>query len=281
MLTLSSIAELRSQIFVWRQQGQRIAFVPTMGNLHAGHLKLVTTARETADKVIVSIFVNPTQFGPNEDFAKYPRTVTEDSQQLSACQTDLLFLPTVETLYPQHSQTQLAVPELANRLCGLSRPGHFDGVALIVCKLLNLVQPDQMYLGEKDFQQLTIIRQIVSDLNIPTDVLSVATVRESNGLAMSSRNGYLSAEQREQASQLYQTLIQTRDQLLRGQSATELLRLQSQRLESLGFNLDYLSLCRQSDLQTASEQDSQLILLVAARLGTTRLIDNLCFERPV
>ena len=279
MQTATSIDALRAQIREWRKQSQTIAFVPTMGNLHAGHLKLVTTAKQHADKVVVSIFVNPTQFGPNEDFARYPRTETEDSIRLASCETDLLFLPTVDSLYPQASLTQIAVPELANQLCGLYRPGHFDGVALIVCKLLNMVQPDILYLGEKDFQQLTVIRQMVDDLNIPTQIESIATVRETDGLAMSSRNAYLSREHRQLAPELYQTLIRSRDALLKGASPAQLLTEQTQQLEQQGFTVDYLSLCRRQDLHAATDQDSDLVLLIAARLGTTRLIDNICFDR--
>ncbi len=279
MQTATSIDALRAQIREWRKQSQTIAFVPTMGNLHAGHLKLVTTAKQHADKVVVSIFVNPTQFGPNEDFARYPRTETEDSIRLASCETDLLFLPTVENLYPQASLTQIAVPELANQLCGLYRPGHFDGVALVVCKLLNMVQPDSLYLGEKDFQQLTVIRQMVDDLNIPTQIESIATVRETDGLAMSSRNAYLSREHRQLAPELYQTLIRSRDALLKGASPAQLLTEQTQQLEQQGFTVDYLSLCRRQDLHAATDQDSDLVLLIAARLGTTRLIDNIYFDR--
>ena len=279
MQTVTTIETLRMQIREWRNNGQQIAFVPTMGNLHDGHLNLVTKAKQNADKVVVSIFVNPTQFGPNEDFARYPRTEAEDSNLLADCETDLLFLPIVETLYPQASQTQISVAELANRLCGLHRPGHFDGVALVVCKLLNMVQPDILCLGEKDFQQLTVIRQMVDDLNIPTRVLSVATVREADGLAMSSRNAYLSSDHRQLATQLYQALIRSRDALLKGATPTQLLKKEIQQLEHLGFTVDYLSLCRQKDLNPASDEDSALVLLVAARLGTTRLIDNICFDR--
>ena len=279
MQTATSIDALRAQIREWHKQSQTIAFVPTMGNLHAGHLKLVTTAKQHADKVVVSIFVNPTQFGPNEDFARYPRTETEDSIHLASCETDLLFLPTVENLYPQASLTQIAVPELANQLCGLYRPGHFDGVALVVCKLLNMVQPDSLYLGEKDFQQLTVIRQMVDDLNIPTQIESIATVRETDGLAMSSRNAYLSREHRQLAPELYQTLIRSRDALLKGASPAQLLTEQTQQLEQQGFTVDYLSLCRRQDLHAATDQDSDLVLLIAARLGTTRLIDNIYFDR--
>jgi pantoate--beta-alanine ligase len=279
MQTLTSIETLRHQIQAWRHNGQRIAFVPTMGNLHDGHLNLVQTAKQNADKVVVSIFVNPTQFGPHEDFARYPRTESADSLRLSECATDVLFLPTVETLYPQTSQTQVSVPEVANRLCGLHRPGHFDGVALVVCKLLNMVQPDILYLGEKDFQQLTVIRRMVNDLNIPTQVASVATVREADGLAMSSRNTYLSQEHRALAPVLYQTLIETREALLENANPSLLLTQRIQHLEQLGFVVDYLSLCRQQDLHEASAEDTDLVLLVAARLGSTRLIDNIRFER--
>ena len=279
MQTVTTLDALRTQIRSWRQHGHTIGFVPTMGNLHEGHIKLVEAARQQADKVVVSIFVNPTQFGPHEDFDRYPRTEAADSLKLQACHTDLLFLPNVATVYPKPTLTQLSLPELANRLCGLKRPGHFDGVALVVCKLLNLVQPDLLVMGEKDFQQLTIIRRMVEDLNIPVQVNGVATVRETDGLAMSSRNTYLSHEHRQQAPVLYQSLLTIRAAILQGADPAQILAQQQQQLEQQGFELDYLSLCRRSDLHPANSDDSELIVLIAARLGTTRLIDNLAFNR--
>lgn len=279
MQTVSSVEALRSQVRQWRQAGLSIAFVPTMGNLHDGHIQLVTQAKQQADKVVVSIFVNPTQFGPNEDFASYPRTEQQDQQRLVACDTDLLFLPGVETLYPNGSQTQISVTGLSSLHCGAHRPGHFDGVALIVCKLLNIVQPDLLLLGEKDFQQLAVIRTMVADLNMPVSIQGVATVRESDGLAMSSRNGYLSEQQRQIAPKLYQALISARDAILMGNADLQALSEQQiQALQQAGFSVDYFNICRSNDLAPADD-DQNLVILVAARLGKTRLIDNVYFAR--
>ena len=279
MQTVSSVEALRSQVRQWRQAGLSIAFVPTMGNLHDGHIQLVTQAKQQADKVVVSIFVNPTQFGPNEDFASYPRTEQQDQQRLVACDTDLLFLPGVETLYPNGSQTQISVTGLSSLHCGAHRPGHFDGVALIVCKLLNIVQPDLLLLGEKDFQQLAVIRTMVADLNMPVSIQGVATVRESDGLAMSSRNGYLSEQQRQIAPQLYQALISAREAILAGNTDLQAVSEQQiQALQQAGFSVDYFNICRSNDLAPADD-DQNLVILVAARLGKTRLIDNVYFAR--
>ncbi|WP_026602936.1 pantoate--beta-alanine ligase [Methylomonas sp. 11b] len=280
MQIVTSVAALREVILQWRQNGQSVGFVPTMGNLHAGHIKLVSTARQGADKVVVSIFVNPTQFGPNEDFASYPRTEQQDQEKLLASGADLLFLPSVTEMYPQTTQTGISVSGLSALHCGASRPGHFDGVALVVCKLLNMVQPDVLLLGEKDFQQLTLIRQMVADLNIPVTVQGVATVREDDGLAMSSRNGYLSEQQRQQAPKLYQALCAARDDILAGyDDYPAVAEKQRQNLQQAGFAVDYFSICRSADLLPAYASDSNLLILAAARLGKTRLIDNLYFSK--
>lgn len=280
MQTVSSVEALRSQVRQWRQAGLSIAFVPTMGNLHDGHIQLVTQAKQQADKVVVSIFVNPTQFGPNEDFASYPRTEQQDQQRLVACDTDLLFLPSVETLYPSSSQTQISVTGLSSLHCGAHRPGHFDGVALIVCKLLNIVQPDLLLLGEKDFQQLAVIRTMVADLNMPVSIQGVATVRENDGLAMSSRNGYLSEQQRQIAPKLYQALMSAREAILAGNADLQAVSEQQiQALQQAGFSVDYFNICRSNDLAPAGDDDQDLVILVAARLGKTRLIDNVYFVR--
>jgi pantoate--beta-alanine ligase len=280
MEIVTNALALRDVIRQWRQAGQSVGFVPTMGNLHAGHIKLVSTARQQAAKVVVSIFVNPTQFGPNEDFASYPRTEQQDQEKLIASGADLLFLPSINEMYPQASRTGISVNGLSSLYCGASRPGHFDGVALVVCKLLNMVQPDLLLLGEKDFQQLTIIRQMVADLNIPVRVEGVSTVREIDGLAMSSRNGYLSAQQRQQASKLYQALCAARDQILAGHGDYVMVaEQQMQNLQQAGFAVDYLTICRSADLMPASFSDSDLLILAAAKLGNTRLIDNLYFSK--
>jgi pantoate--beta-alanine ligase len=282
MQTVSSVAALRQTLSQWRQAGLKIAFVPTMGNLHAGHLHLVKTAQSLADKVVVSIFVNPTQFGPNEDFTSYPRTEQQDAECLRAINTDLLFLPSTEEMYPQTLQTSVSVQGLSTLHCGASRPGHFDGVAVVVCKLLNMVQPELLLLGEKDFQQLAVIRRMVADLSIPVEIQGIPTVRESDGLAMSSRNGYLSAEQRQMAPQLYQALCAVRDAIQSNQTDDQqIIDQQSLQLQQNGFAIDYFHLCRSDDLLPASDQDQQLVLLIAARLGNTRLIDNVYFCRQI
>ncbi len=280
MQTVTDIAALRHIIRQWRQAGHSVGFVPTMGNLHAGHVKLVTTAKQQVDKVVVSIFVNPTQFGPSEDFASYPRTEQQDQEKLHDNAADLLFLPTVNEIYPQAAQTSISVKGLSALHCGASRPGHFDGVALVVCKLLNMVQPDVLLLGEKDFQQLAVIRQMVADLNIPVAVQGVPTVREVDGLAMSSRNGYLSESQRQVAPRLYQTLCTARDAILSGEpNFQSLAETQRQQLQHAGFAVDYFTICRSTDLMPAADNDQDLLILVAAKLGTTRLIDNLYFRK--
>lgn len=206
MEIITSITALRQTLRQWRQANEAIALVPTMGNLHAGHLALVAAAKQQAKRVVVSIFVNPTQFGEGEDFANYPRTELADAEKLLAAGVDVIFQPSITEIYPEKSLTTVHVAEISAQHCGAARVGHFDGVATVVCKLFNMVQPDKAFFGEKDFQQLAVIRTMVKNLNIAVEVVSVAIVREPDGLAMSSRNGYLSALERKQAPLLYQTL---------------------------------------------------------------------------
>jgi pantoate--beta-alanine ligase len=250
-----------------------------MGNLHAGHLALVNEAKKKADRVVVSIFVNPTQFGVGEDFETYPRTEREDQQKLDAIGTDLLFQPAVSEVYAPDAKTVVSVAGLSEWYCGAFRPGHFDGVATVVCKLFNMVQPDVALFGLKDFQQLTVIHAMVKDLDIPVEIIGVETLREASGLAMSSRNGYLTAEEKTVAAKLYQALCAARDAVLAGQAYQEIERAALQFLQESGFRPDYFSVCRASDLQKAGADDVELVLLVAARLGKTRLIDNIYFSR--
>lgn len=280
MLTISTIADLRQTIHDWRRSGLKIAFVPTMGNLHDGHLQLVEAARKLGDKVVVSIFVNPTQFGPNEDYARYPRTERQDADKLAAAHTDLLFLPTVDEIYPQQPQTSISVAGLSALHCGACRPGHFDGVALVVCKLLNMVQPDQLLLGEKDFQQLAVIRRMVADLNIPVQIHGVPTVRESSGLAMSSRNSYLTSDEKNLAPLLYRAISTVRNEILNGNNDyAGLVSREVGTLQHAGFAIDYFEVCRATDLLPADANDTQLVILIAAKLGKTRLIDNIHFDK--
>ncbi|MCK5888551.1 MAG: pantoate--beta-alanine ligase [Methylococcales bacterium] len=271
---------LKEKLRQWRQQGESIAFVPTMGNLHEGHIKLMSEAKKKADKVVASIFVNPMQFGENEDFDGYPRTEQADEEKLTAASVDLLFLPPVSEMYPEKSETTVTIAELAESHCGKSRKGHFDGVATVVAKLFNLVQPDMAFFGEKDFQQLLVIRKMVEDLNIPIKIFGVEIVRESDGLAMSSRNGYLSEVERELAPKLYQSLCTAKKELLVGSNSLEIVeQKQIGYLTGLGFDVDYFSICQSGNLQAAGEGDKDLVILVAAKLGTPRLIDNIYFSR--
>jgi pantoate--beta-alanine ligase len=278
MQTITTIKALRSCIRQWRQAEHSVALVPTMGNLHAGHIHLLTTAKQKADKVVVSIFVNPAQFGPNEDFNSYPRTEQQDQTLLHEHDADLLFLPSVAEMYPQAQETVISVQGLSKLLCGASRASHFDGVALIVCKLLNIVQPDLLLLGEKDFQQLVLIRRMIADLNLPVEIHGVATIREADGLAMSSRNTYLSAMDREIAPRLYLALCAVRDAILAGaEDYQAVIAQQVHNLQQAGFTLDYFTVCRSGDLLPAEPDDQNLVILLAAKLGATRLIDNISF----
>jgi len=278
MLTHSTLDSLRATVRTWRNAGDRIAFVPTMGNLHAGHLELVAEARRRAERVVVSIFVNPLQFGEGEDFDAYPRTLEADQEKLIASGADLLYAPNVATVYPGGSrqQTRVEVPGLSDVLCGASRPGHFVGVATVVCKLFNMVQPDLAVFGEKDFQQLMVIRRMVEDLSIPIEIVGKAIVREADGLAMSSRNGYLTAAQRAQAPALFRTLQATEAALRAGDRDFDRLESESeQALRQAGFRPDYYVIRRASDLGLPEQPGEALVILAAAFLGTTRLIDNL------
>ncbi len=279
MQKVTTISELRNKVSQWRAQGQSVAFVPTMGNLHAGHIKLVTEAKKKADRVIVSIFVNPTQFGVGEDFESYPRTKQADAEKLKQVSADLLFLPSALEMYPKKATTTVSVGELASMHCGTHRAGHFDGVATIVTKLFNMVQPDMALFGEKDFQQLAVIRKMVEDLNSSVKIIGVATEREGDGLAMSSRNGYLTEQQRVIAPILYQSLCQARETICQGQLDFQGIEQQyKKKLQEKGFQVDYFSICNAKNLQLATEHDEELVILTAAKLGHPRLIDNVCFS---
>ena len=280
MHVVTDAARLHELVAGWRQQGRRIGFVPTMGNLHAGHHSLIALARERSDAVIASVFVNPTQFGPNEDFARYPRTPDADAAGLAAQGCDLMFLPTVEELYPYGAThaVRVRVPQLDDLLEGALRPGHFDGVATVVAKLFNLVQPDVAVFGQKDYQQLLVIRRMARDLAFPIEIAAAPIVREANGLAMSSRNQYLSPEQRERAGAIHATLLWMREQALAG-TALPMIEAQARaRLEQPGLVADYAVIRRADDLaEPVPGARDALVGLIAARMGSTRLIDNLLF----
>ena len=275
------VEELEAALSPWREEG--IAFVPTMGNLHAGHLALVARARELAPRVVVSIFVNPLQFGPGEDYQRYPRTLEADRAKLAEAGVDLLFAPPVEVMYPRPLEeiSRIHVPRLSEILCGAHRPGHFDGVATVVARLFNLVRPAHAVFGEKDYQQLLIIRRMVADLAIPVTIHGVATVREADGLAMSSRNQYLDPEERARAPALYRTLKRTAEALRAGRrDYPELEREATQALLQAGFRaVDYFAILDAEDL-TPPRPGRPLAVLAAAHLGKARLIDNVRVPVP-
>lgn len=278
MQLLKSLEELRA----WRkQQRGTLALVPTMGNLHRGHLRLVETAKDYADEVVVSIFVNPMQFGANEDLDSYPRTFDADCQALAELGVNAVFAPTVEDVYPRGlaQQTVVEVPVISDLLCGASRPGHFLGVATVVTKLFNMVQPDVAVFGEKDFQQLQVIRLMTQDLSMPVDVIGIPTERADDGLALSSRNGYLSTEERRKAPVIFKTLQDIAARIRNGESDATALAEGYASIEQAGLRIDYLELRRREDLLQADADDKELVVLVAAFAGKTRLIDNLKFDR--
>ena len=277
MNIVTTVADLRAAVAQARGEGKRIGFVPTMGNLHAGHIALVNTASQHADFVVASIFVNPLQFGPNEDLASYPRTLAADKGKLIEAGCHLLFTPSVEEIYPngQALQTIVHVPGVSEGLCGGSRPGHFDGVSTVVSKLFNMVQPDLAVFGEKDFQQLAVIRTMVRDLDMPVQIIGEPIVRAADGLALSSRNGYLSADERATAPVLHRTLLQLADAIRRGErDYPALLASSKQALLAAGLRPDYLEVRNAPDLRPATADHRELVILAAAFLGKTRLIDN-------
>jgi pantoate--beta-alanine ligase len=278
MNTVKTVRELRAAVARARSEGKRIALVPTMGNLHSGHTALVTKAAQRADFVVASIFVNPLQFGPNEDLATYPRTLAADQEKLLQAGCHLLFTPTVEEMYPHGmaDQTIVRVPVVSEGLCGGSRPGHFDGVSTVVSKLFNMVQPDIAIFGQKDFQQLAVVSALVRDLNMPIQIIGEPTVRAADGLALSSRNGYLSEAERATAPALYRVIKQIADALHNGeQNHVQLLDDGKKALEAAGFRPDYLEIRNAVSLRPATPEDHDLVVLGAAFLGKTRLIDNL------
>lgn len=281
MQTVQDAPALRAAIRGWRSKGQTVGFVPTMGNLHAGHQSLIKLARARTDRVIASVFVNPTQFGPHEDFERYPRTLLQDQTALTDEGCDLLFAPEVATIYPYgagHS-VSLHVPQITGTLEGAQRPGHFDGVATVVCKLFNLVQPDLAVFGQKDFQQLKVIERMVRDLSLPLKVMAAPTLRADDGLALSSRNQYLSAAERARAPLIHDTLLRMRELLAKGHAWRALEQVATARLLRAGFVPDYAVIrCAEDLAEPVEGQREGLIALIAARLGSTRLIDNLIFD---
>lgn len=282
MECVDSIGALRKAVRALRDTGKTVAFVPTMGNLHEGHLALVREAQRHADAVVVSIFVNPLQFGPNEDLDSYPRTAQQDQAALQKERVDLVFMPSVEVMYPRGDklQTFVEVPCVSDILCGATRPGHFKGVATVVCRLFNLVAPDVAVFGKKDYQQLLVIRLMVADLGMPLKIIGVETVREADGLAMSSRNQYLSDSERKLAPRLYGAMSELREHILMaGRFDAGLVADAREQLEA-EFEVDYLSVRRQLDLREPTATDRALVILAAVRLGSARLIDNVELALP-
>ena len=280
MQTFATLAALREQVGQWRRDSLRIGFVPTMGNLHAGHYALVDLAREHCDRVVSSIFVNPTQFGPNEDYGRYPRTPDADLAGLAAHACDGAFLPSVDEMYPFGTIgcVQMHVPGITDILDGLHRPGHFNGVAQVVARLFNMVQPDVAVFGRKDYQQLQVIRYMTTEMSFPTAIVPAPTLREDDGLAMSSRNQYLQGEERQTATTIHRCLLQMREQAGQGVSIAAIEEAAESMLHDAGFAVDYAEI-RRSDLGRArSPSEPGLLALIAARLGRTRLIDNLEFD---
>jgi pantoate--beta-alanine ligase len=282
--TVTTIAAVRERVRGWHREGLSVALVPTMGNLHAGHISLIETARRHGERCVASIFVNPTQFGPSEDFARYPRTPLEDERKLADAGCQLIFMPDVAELYPHGLQggTRINVPGLSTILEGEFRPGHFDGVATVVAMLFHIVEPDVAVFGEKDFQQLAVIRRMVADLCMPVRIIGAPTVREADGLAMSSRNQYLTAPERALASRIHATLEAAAGRLRAGDmdfAAIEREGLEA--LESAGFVPDYFSVRQASDLSPPALTSPKVVVLTAARLGRTRLIDNVQVTRAI
>jgi len=276
MKLIHDVQEMQQAALALKRRGKRIAFVPTMGFLHEGHASLLREGRKQGDCLVLSIFVNPTQFGPNEDLERYPRNLEGDCTLAEACGTDIVFAPTAKGMYPDGFQTTVALGPLTEPLCGASRPGHFNGVAVVVAKLFGIVQPDIALFGKKDFQQLAVIRQMTADLNLPVEIVGMPIVREADGLAMSSRNSYLSAEERQQALCLYRAVRAVRELFDRGETSAELLlaAARAQIGTAPAAVIDYLELRDATSLQTVQQAAQGTLLALAVKIGATRLIDN-------
>ncbi|BCE00832.1 pantoate--beta-alanine ligase [Marinicellulosiphila megalodicopiae] len=279
MHIFDTIDALREHLNQQKKQGKRIGFVPTMGNLHKGHLSLIKQAKAQSDVVVSSIFVNPTQFSKGEDIERYPRTLEQDQTLLIEQGCDVLFIPEVQSMYPKGELTRVSVKDISAKYCGASREGHFDGVTTIVCKLFNIVQPDVAVFGSKDFQQLAIIRHMAKDLMMNIDIQAAPTFRADSGLALSSRNGYLSEEELDIAPAIYKTLTWAKEAILNNQSQAKIEKDAKAKLTEAGLKPDYFHICNADTLQAATKDDTHIVILVAAYLGSARLIDNLNFEK--
>lgn len=279
MKIIESPKQVRGECVAARHRGAKIGLVPTMGALHDGHASLVRLARERCSFVVVSIFVNPKQFGPNEDFARYPRTMNRDSQLLRRLGCDLLFAPSEKDLYSSHDRTRISIEGLSDVLCGSVRRGHFDGVALVVAKLLNIVGPDEAFFGQKDAQQAVIIQRMVADLDIPVKVVIGPTIREPDGLAMSSRNAYLDADTRSKAPAMYGALLEAKKRIEKGaRSSAAIKSLIESRMRNAGFDVDYAEVVNGETLEPIENISGKVLIACAGRLGGTRLIDNVALK---
>jgi pantoate--beta-alanine ligase len=273
-----SVSELRQYVQHWKDHKRSIAFIPTMGNLHQGHMSLIEKGQSLCDKSICSIFVNPMQFGPNEDFNHYPRTLDRDIEQLEAIGCDLVYMPTASELYPQGLEniSQIIVTDLTETYEGAHRPGHFTGVATIVAKLFNIVKPDVSVFGKKDFQQYCVIKKMAQDLNLDVEIIGEETSREASGLATSSRNQYLNEDQKSRAALIYRTLQDTSERIIKGETDFSLIENRAiDSLDQAGFDTDYFNICNADTLKPATTKDRKLVILVTTRLGDTRLLDNI------
>jgi pantoate--beta-alanine ligase len=283
MERLHTAEEIRAIVDAWREVGESVALVPTMGNLHQGHMSLVQLAHEHAERVVVTVFVNPTQFGEGEDYETYPRTLANDARRLSRAKVDVLLAPDAATVYPYGPQnmTRVSVPDLSSQLCGAERPGHFDGVTSVVCRLFNLVRPDLAVFGQKDYQQLVIIRRMTQDLHIPVRIIAGQTVRDADGLAMSSRNRYLSDSERAMAPALFKALSHCKAALESGASSfSDLESTGRSELAGAGMDVEYFAIRAAGNLSVPQSASGNLVVLAAGRLGGARLIDNVLVELP-
>jgi pantoate--beta-alanine ligase len=274
----NSVSELQQYVQHWKDHKQSIAFIPTMGNLHQGHLSLIEKGQSLCDRSICSIFVNPMQFGPNEDFTHYPRTLDQDIELLESTGCDLVYMPTASELYPQGLDkiSQIIVTDLSEAYEGANRPGHFTGVATIVAKLFNIVKPDISVFGKKDYQQYCVIKKMTQDLNLDVEIIGQETSREPSGLATSSRNQYLNEEQESKAGLIYATLQEAANKILNGERNFDLIEKQAtSKLQQAGFDTDYFNICNADTLKSATSEDRNLVILVTTRLGNTRLLDNI------
>jgi len=280
MKIVRTIDSMKREIYIYKNQGLTIGFVPTMGYLHEGHISLMKKAKEENNIVVTSIFVNPIQFGPNEDYNKYPRDFERDEKLARSVGVDVIFYPNVEEMYPSDFKTKVIVQKITNIMCGKSRPGHFDGVATVVLKLFNIIKPDRAYFGEKDAQQLAVIKQMIKDLNLDVEIIGMPIVRESDGLAMSSRNSYLNEEERKSATVLYKSLILAKEMINNGERKADIIKQEMQNLilKEKYAKIDYIEIVDKNTFEPIDQIKGNILIALAVYIGSTRLIDNISLE---